>query len=236
MDTDAAPDGVNSESAGIAGVGADRTPVAPALANGHEDGTSPSAPMANDNASTVVDAAVPSPPYADEHVASDGANITDIASVGAKADPTPVASARANDIDVPTSPPAPKANDNASTLAAEAVPLPLSMVGQAARDGFVPSSPSMDGHASLDGVNSSPEIANTAAVPLLPPLFSDVAPDGVKSDGINAARSRANDNNSIATAGTAGSGDRRVRGGRGGGGGASWHVKRKLLFIPIERS
>ena len=65
MDTDEVHDGINSKSAGIGSVGADRISVAPALANGHEVDTSN-----NDigNASTVVAAAVPSLPSTDEHV------------------------------------------------------------------------------------------------------------------------------------------------------------------------
>ena len=65
MDTDEVHDGINSESAGIDGIGADRISVTPALANGHEVDTSNNG---NDNASTVVAVAVPSLPSTDEHV------------------------------------------------------------------------------------------------------------------------------------------------------------------------
>ena len=117
MDTDEVHDGA-SESADIDGIGADRISIAPALANDHEVNTSN-----NVNASTIVAAAIPSLPSTDEHVDGDRTIIAEI-DVGAKADPTPTF-ARANDIDAPTFPPAPKANDNASGSTAHPLIPPL---------------------------------------------------------------------------------------------------------------
>ena len=119
MDTDEVHDDA-SESADIDGVGADRISVAPALANEHEADTSN-----NVNASTAVvaAAAISSPPSTDEHVDGDR-TITAEIGVGAKADSTPT-SARANDIDAPTFPPAPKANVNAAGLTAPPLIPPL---------------------------------------------------------------------------------------------------------------